>query len=286
MTTKTLKKLRNQLIKELPFFPNNRETLVDLENQSLTNVLIHYLHWKTRLIPPRKRSVSISPKVTADKRWKTVREGVNGILQKIRNGEDITPHLSHRVHSYGYTPASRIRAGEVDSWEDKDQLLNTKGFHHFHIDMRILPSNMAERSNELLFAHVSRDKFHAIGIFDHSVFDAPDKSGNLSIERSRMFQLHEEYMLSGLNPNSFYLTNPVMMSGHPVALVRAADYYYEIISNNDSSLGSRTFANSLYSSAKMNPPNKFKLEWEIKDLDLSVFDTRNKVRFVLYKGPI
>ena len=65
--SKRIKSFKSRLIKELPFFPNNKETLSDLESQNLNSILIHYLHWKTRLVPARFRKVQIAPEVTADK---------------------------------------------------------------------------------------------------------------------------------------------------------------------------------------------------------------------------
>jgi hypothetical protein len=53
--SKRIKKLKASLIKELPFFPNDKKTLDELGGQDLNAVLIHYLNWKTRIVPPRPR---------------------------------------------------------------------------------------------------------------------------------------------------------------------------------------------------------------------------------------
>ena len=161
-----IKKLKDNLIKELPFFPNDKETLEELKNQDINNVLLHYIHWKTRLVPARVRKVQIAPDVTADRRWRNLKENINSLLKKVRNGEDLTPYLSKRAHKNGYTPRQRIVDGEADSWDDKDQILNTKGFHHFHLDMELETSGLSKRTDDVLFAHVTRDSFHAVGIFD------------------------------------------------------------------------------------------------------------------------
>lgn len=282
--TKRIKKLKAELIKELPFFPNDKATLSELETQSLNGVLIHYLHWKTRIIPPRKRKVQIAPEVTSDKRWKSLKTGINGLLDKVRNGEDIYPYHSQKAHKNGYTPAQRVSNGEVDSWEDKDQLLNTKGFHHFHLNMNIQSTGLSERTDDVLFAFVSRDNFHAIGIFDHDVFEPVEKSGNMTPERERMWSLHEKYTTYGMEPGTVYVSNSISTSGHPLYLIRMADYYAKIIRENDPKLDDRLFVNSLYDQGKLSHPNKYNFEWRMDALDLGVFDRKTNVLFNIHKG--
>lgn len=48
--SKNIVNLKAKLIKELPFFPNDRSTLESLQAEDLNGVIIHYLHWKTRLV--------------------------------------------------------------------------------------------------------------------------------------------------------------------------------------------------------------------------------------------
>lgn len=286
METTTLRNLKANLIRELPFFPNDKATLLELESQNLGDILIHYLHWKTRLVPARPRTTQIAPEVTADRRWKRIKEGVNGLLHKIRQGEDVTPHLSKRVHQYGYTPVQRIKNGEVDSWEDKDQLLNTKGFHHFHLSMIIQTTGLVERTDEVLLAHISREKFHAIGVFDHTVFDPPRTNNELSDERKRMWELHEKHVTFGMPSGTVYLSNPITTAGHPLHLLQVADFYSNIILECDKKLRERSFASQLYAQIKNSPPQKFKFEWYINGLDLGLLDRKNGHLFILHKGPI
>jgi hypothetical protein len=286
METGTLRNLKVKLIKELPFFPNDKATLLELESQRLSDVLIHYLHWKTRLVPARSRSIQIAPEVTADKRWKNVKAGVNGLLNKVKQRDELTPYLSDRVHRYGYTPTERIRNGEVGSWEDKDQLLNTMGFHHFHLNMNIQATGLAERTNELLLAHVTRDKFHAIGIFDHSIFDHATIDGRLNPERSRMYKLHDKHTTFGMPSGSFYLSSSITTSGHPMQIIQLADYYAKIVFANDAKLENRDFANEQYALTTTPSPKNFKFEWHINGLDLGLFDRKNNCLFILHQGPI
>lgn len=286
MCSRTIKKLRKIIIKDLPFFPNDRSTLAELESQSLNNLLIQYLHWKTRIIPPRPRAVTIDPEVTKDKRWKSVNVGTKAILKKISNGEDIKPHLSKRIQSYGYTPTERIRNGLAESWEDKDQLLNVMGFHHIHLNPVIQSTGLGERTDVVLFAHVTRSEFKAIGLFDHSVFDTSTNMTSLNLERERLWSVYEKHIFSNNPGGGHFLVGNITTSGHPISVVHAGDFYEEIITRNDSMLGDYEFAKKLYGEAKLTIPSKFKFEWDINHLDLCIYDSKNNTRFIFYKGPI
>ena len=46
------------------------------------------------------------------------------------------------------------------------------GVHHFHLGLHQETSGLMTRTNEVLFAAVSRDTFNVLGLFDHSVFDS------------------------------------------------------------------------------------------------------------------
>lgn len=284
--SKTIVKFKNELIKKLPFFPDDRDTLDELKQQHLSKVILHYLHWQTRQVPRRYRKVLISPELTSDKRYKQLKTEIAALLEKVRKAEDLSPFLSLRAHKKGYTPAKRVTSGEVDSWEDKDQILNTKGFHHFHLNMNVQKSGISQRSDIVLFAKVSRDSFHAFALFDHSVFDSVDEQGKMSEERDRMWNIHSKYESYGLEPGSVFISHPIMTSGHPMYIVRMSDYYSRLIYSIDPQLSERSFVNHYYEQGKMEPPAKFKFAWHFNCLDLMILDTKNKVNFLLVKGPI
>lgn len=272
------------MIKELPFFPNDRATLNELEGQHLNDVLIHYLHWKTRIVPARPRKIIIAPEVTSDKRWSNLKSGVYDLLEKVRNGEDIYPYHSLRAHKKGYTPVQRIQNGEVDSWEDKDQVLNTKGFHHFHLNMNVQNTGLSVRTDDVLFAFVSRDYFHAIGVFNHEVFEQADINGIMTPERQRMWDLHEQHITRGMPPGTVYISNPITLSGHPTGLIHMCNLYTRIIREIDPKLDDSSFVNSLQSKGKPTFPNNSKLEWKLDNLDLGLLDKKNSIYLIIHKG--
>ena len=281
--SKRVEKLKSDMIQTLPFFPNDRQTREELSNQSINSVMFHYLSWAIRQIPDRPRKVSITSDVKSDHRWSRLSSDIKSFLEKVEAGEDITPYLSLRAHRKGYTPSLRIQNGEVDSWEDKDQILNTKGFHHFHLDMNIQNSGISGRTDDVLFARVSRSEFKAIAIFDHSVFEPVD-GASLNAERKRMWDLYDKIVTEGMAPGTVYVSNPITTSGHPLFIHSMTNDYMHIINQVDPQLEDRQFVNRIYEEADIQPPKKIKLKWGIYGLDLGLHDGRDGVFFCLRQG--
>ena len=174
--SKRIKNLKSIIIKLIPKFPNTKETKRILEQKSLPSLFIDYINWASRYVPLRRRTISIEPTATNDPRWCALRTEIDAFLFKVRNGEDLTPHLSLQAHKQGFTPAAGLTGPNVDKWADKDFLLNVMGFHHFHLGTSIEAAGHVMRTDDVLFAEVTRDTFNVVAIFNHSVFDDLVKS--------------------------------------------------------------------------------------------------------------
>lgn len=274
MEPKRVKDLKSSLIREIPFFPNDRATKEGLHDQALLPIILHHLHWKSRFIPKRPRAVFIEGYAVNDKRVPELKEKIEALLSDVKGGNDLSPYLSSKADNKGYTPHT-----DSDKWADKDFLLNVTGFHHLHLN------KSPERSNEVIFARVTREEFHVIAISDHSAFES-DATDDLSLseERSRIFAIFREYSSRGLPPNSVYLPKIITTSGHPLEIVDIASSYNEIVLSMDKKLDDNDFINSIYEEANLDRPKNNKLKWYIHDLDLGILD-KNRNFFVLKYGP-
>ncbi len=89
--SKRVEKFRQQLIKEMPRFPNDKASLQELEKKNLTDLLIAYSNWKIRFVAKRPRIVTLASAVTTDARWTQWSKSVADLTQKVQNGDDLTP---------------------------------------------------------------------------------------------------------------------------------------------------------------------------------------------------
>lgn len=285
MNSKRIRRFQKRLIKEIPFFPNNKVIKGELLRQSLLPVLFHYIHWTSRFIPPRQRMVQIEDYAKNDHRWPILERSINRLLSIALEGGDLSPYLSKKAHAKGYTPVDRMKNGEVGRWEDKDFLLNTMGFHHLHLGENINNKGMCDRTNEVVFVRVIRDLFEVIAIFDHSVFCSEvGDNDQLNSERLRLRGIFDEYSGRGCPVNTAYIPgNIITTSGHPLHVRDAASNYAEVIYELDSKLDDIGFRESLYENTDFIKPNKCELNWNLLGMDLGLIDKENQM-FVLRHG--
>jgi hypothetical protein len=194
----------------------------------------------------------------------------------VRSGDDLTPHLSLDPLTRGYTPASSApSATPEERWSDKDMLLNVIGYHHFHLGN----ATRKHRSNELLFARITRTDFDAIAIFDHDVFT----SG--SSERMRLHAVHEHELGKGAPTGSAMLMSNISLSGTRLDFTNAAIDYFRLIREIDPLLDDPSQCDELRSKYGINVPMPRKLVWALNHLDLCLYDGSSHTRLLLGKGP-
>ncbi len=283
--SKRIKNFRMWLTKAVPRFPNDKATLVLLEEKHLVDLLIIFLNWRVRYVTPRKRTVLIENTAANNPRWITLSSRIDHLLNKVRNGEDLTPYLSRKAISKGFSPATEKNDPNADHWADKDFLLNVMGLHHFHL----VPCDGAsgrDAHNDVLFASVSREQFEVIGIFNHEVFES-SVPGAMAAERAQLWKIFEEREQRGALPGQLLFGGMgglgITLSGHPTTLVRAAQRYYQRIREIDPQLDVQSFITDMYSPASI--PAKPKLQWRLNYLDLGILDESTSTFFIYAKGP-
>jgi hypothetical protein len=273
-----IKGLRRDLIAAIPRVPNDTASLQHMEAKGLGELLIDYINWRSRYVGERPRTCSIEPVAKADPRWSVHAAAIKAFFDKVERGDDLTPHLSIKPHTRGYAPAARAPGATPDDrWSDKDFLLNVMGFHHFHLGGAMQKRGHVDRTDDLIFAEVSRDAFKVIAIFDHEVFE------NGSAESQRLWAFHESIIARGVAPGTFVTSAMIATSGHTLRVVRYAQKCARIIREIEPKLDDPEYVKSLY-----NPPTeapaKSKLSWCFRHLDLTLYDAAKPVLIGLMKG--
>jgi len=171
----------------------------------------------------------------------------------------------------------------VDRWADKDMLLNVMGYHHLHFDAA--PHNQM-RSDNVLFAHVTRDTFTIVGIFNHTVFEPPDQTNSMTAERSRLWNIFEDRAARGAPAGSPIVQSLITLSGHSIYyVINLSKNYARVIKDIDPKLDDPNYVRGLYRQAGFPVPKRPKLRWHLQFLDLGLLDKAG-VFFILCKGPI
>jgi hypothetical protein len=173
------------------------------------------------------------------------------------------------------------------TWDDKDLLLNATGMHHFHLGTRFEPTGHIARTDDVLFAAVSRSDFSVVGIFDHKVFEDPLPT--MTAERARLWQTYENLQAAAQGPGQASIGGMggigISASGHPTILVLAAQDYCRVIRQVDAQLEDAQYLANLYAAAGLSVPSKPKLTWALNYLDLGLFDKDSQQVFTLRYGP-
>jgi hypothetical protein len=238
-----------------------------MQQKQLPELLIDYVNWRSRYVGQRPRTVTVEPATKADPRWSMHAAAIGAFIDKVRRGDDLDPHLSIKPHTQGYAPAARAPGATIeDRWSDKDFLLNTMGYHHFHLGTATQKHGHVDRTGDLIFAKVHRDTFKVIAIFGHEVFEQN------STERMRLWSVHEEIVFRGVPPGSAVVEGLIATSGHNLHVVHYAQECAKIIRDYERKLDDPNFVKRLYPSGE-RAPAKPKFEWSFRHLDLLLRET-------------
>lgn len=281
--SKRIKRLWKLLIDELPKFPNNKATRTELESKSLGGILIDYMSWRLRLVGKRPRAVLGRQIIAEQLQDTTLIAGANAFLAAVERGDEISQHLSDKARKRGYMPQSKNAQSVTNRWEDKDFLLNVMGMHHFHIGEGLTATGLATRSDEVIFAAVSRSEFEVLGVFDHSVFE--DDHATMTPERERLWRTHDAYQSRDMEPGAVYIAGGygglgIATSGHPTMVVMKAQQVASAIQQMDQKLDDPSYILELGFD-----PSTAKLLWAVNHLDFGVFDKTSNVFGIVNYGP-
>ncbi len=143
----------------------------------------------------------------------------------------------------------------MDRWADKDMLLNVMGYHHLHLDAA--PSNQM-RSDDVLFAHVTRELFTVVAISDHTVFDTIKP--NATAERERLWAIFDERSTRGIALGQIVRATPIALSGHALYFTQLAAKYARLVTALDPKLDELTFVRGFYEGASVPVPRSLRCD--------------------------
>ena len=154
----------------------------ELEALNAADLLVIYLSWQKRFIPPRPRTVHRSGALRSNPLVSDPAYGpdLETLIRKFEAGDDVNPHLSERV-TQGYTSQTSA-SGPFSRRRDLDLLLNDWDVHHLHLSNTLQSTGFVERTAPLLFAVFKPDDVYLIDLFGHRVDWTRDRIFEIMID--------------------------------------------------------------------------------------------------------
>ena len=154
--------IRAHIMSTMPWEPAAQPTL---EAMPATELLATYRNWRMRFVVQRPRRVHLSQAIR-DNPWRLeprYQSAFEGLVKKIEDGEDLTPHLSRAI----VRPYRDGAPGTSSFRSNLDLMLNDWSIHHLHISLNLEPDGFVQRTEMLVFAAFQGDDAFLIDILPH-----------------------------------------------------------------------------------------------------------------------
>jgi hypothetical protein len=158
--------LRKTLLSRIPCTPEARG---ELEVEDLRGLIVHYLNYASRFVPPRPRKVIYADGFWTSQAQKLIVE-VLAIEREIEAGGELTARLSSKLKAEGYIARKTAPVARPSKWGGKDFALNAFGVHHLHVGARNEKGDV-KPANPLLYVLFFRDCAVFLMVGDHKSFD-------------------------------------------------------------------------------------------------------------------
>ncbi len=139
----------------------------------MPELLAIYVNWLERLVPARPRQVHRSKALSENPLavHPVNRPGFDQLIEKIKNGANILPHLSRGI-LHGFKGPDSTKPKALSKRRDLDLLLNDWGVHHLHIGTKLGPDGFVERKRSkppkpILFAVFRPNDAYLIDLMQH-----------------------------------------------------------------------------------------------------------------------
>jgi hypothetical protein len=165
--------VRKYVLKHLPHDAGDLKIVAALNAMSPQELLVLYINWSDRLVPPAPRQVMTSLAFEKSPIRQERAEVFSKILGDIAQGRDLTPYLSRRVRT-GYELPQKSGSKKLSKLKHLDLLLNDWGIHHMHVSATLESDGFVARDGPLIFALFRPDRAYLIDVRTHDDFADED----------------------------------------------------------------------------------------------------------------
>ncbi len=299
-----LNALRAKLLGQIPAMSGSQQKLSAL---TLSQAMDVYIAWASRFIKPRRRVVAYAPGFWRNEAAIERGGDLLSLEAVVRAGGDLTPYLSSRVFTDGYSAPRQANNRKKLDWSGKDFALNAYGIHHLHF----IPSSGKTRGAEpgrhghLLYVDFQRHEATFLMVGDHKSFD----DGTLHNAVIEARATSGAWELRGIRPSrnpddhkdQFRLARHGLTTtdvrdgrvfvgaflggaGNSPHNTRHADRIMLTLADAEPRLDLGTFQQQLFAQAGRPAPNAPIFEWHVEYTELSVIEHTSQIKFIMVDG--
>lgn len=156
--------VKSEILQNLSYDRSDTATVSALNGMKMGDLLNIFINWLSRHVHPHPRNIFLSSELKSNPDFQKNIAQINKIIDKIKNGGDISPHLSRRVLT-GYSLPQKTK--KLHNRKDLDMLLNDWGIHHLHISDVIDSDGFVIRGDLLLFVIFLDDNAFLLDLATH-----------------------------------------------------------------------------------------------------------------------
>jgi hypothetical protein len=290
--------LRRSIATTIPCWPDTPDVRNDLTEKSIHSLMLLYITWVDRFIPPRPRKVQFSEAFWTGKAAQDHETAIKLIASKVEAGDSVVDHLSKRVHTHGYVRDNPKRKDGTfkKQWKHRDLQLAASDIHHLHI----YPEDRAK--DLLLFVKVERDILLFMGTGRHDdirsgkvieegyrhkysdgIFHALDvRSVFGSAENRELIQAGVSTML--VSQHGVHMGSAVTTSGDALHYRTHASELVRILYVSEECLRDDKFVDGLFENAQLEKPQHPEFHWHLNWGDLLLYEVYTGIYFEAFNG--
>lgn len=267
---KSVIKLKNSIVASLPYAPRDKDSKEYLLSLDVGDLIHIYDFWQQRLIPSRPRKVLVGNKVRNSTQYIRNRRKIGVLLDRVRNGDDISGYLSQKAHCATFDVNEFKSTRSFNSF--RDQILVCEGFYHLHLD------EFPARTDEILIVHVTLREFEIVQVAMHSLFENDNEA---RVEYAR----YVDEFLSSKMPGGGLIIGGAgggmqNLSGSSIfSSLNQIDMIKKIQNVELRNGGIESYTRKLYAYLHKRNTQYVKPEWRLVGRELTIYDKKNKKHF-------
>ena len=163
-----IESVRKWVLQNLPSDPNDADLQSHLKGKDVSELLIIYQNWQSRLIPAQPRTAHVSSALSSKKLAPQNQKALAAIIKDIEAGNLLTKYLSRGLRIATSLPANNPA---LQRRRDLDLMLNGWGIHHLHLSVNVEQDGFVARDRsiprQLLFAVFKTANAYLLDVMDH-----------------------------------------------------------------------------------------------------------------------